>query len=141
MSVQVIDLQTIKNIEATLMNGAYFQNGHINCLHFEMDSVYYDGKPETPLQTLLKRLARINLISWNERYNDHEPTRNYGQNIRFNGNVTNIYQLLKSLQYLNYQIEGKLRKLNPVIRLGKLIKAIESKIIENLEGYEKATWG
>lgn len=86
MSVQVIDLQTFKDIEATLTGASgYFQNGHKNCLYFEMDSVYYDDKTETPLQTLLKRLVRINLMSWNERYKDNEPIRNYGQKLKFNG--------------------------------------------------------
>jgi len=139
-----IDLQNIANLEATLTRGGYFENGHANCLHWHRDWVYYDSKPVTPLQNFLIQLTRLNYLSYNYRYNETGKTsRKFASRLNFNkGKQTNLFQALKTLECLSYNIEGeKLEKCKCFKELDRLIDAIKSKIISQNPKYEAAVWG
>jgi len=144
MSVFIIEPKTIENICRTLESGDYFTNGSKNMLYSYLEYGYFfpdeNGNDTNRIRSLLKKLYEINIISWNERYNENEPLET--NIIDFNkGKPTNIYQLLKSLECLRYQIEGEILEQDSRVQdLDRLIEQITSKIINNLPEYENAKW-
>ena len=137
MSVMVLDVKTYEKItnSGNLLSKVFYGK------NFSFDYLY----------ELSKILYNLNVVSYNETYLDNENvdfvfTEKINKNSKEKFN--NIFELLKSLQCLRYNInfdENSLKadseEYNSLIFLEKVINRIKDYIIENMEEYKISTWG
>lgn len=101
-------------------------------------------------------LYSLNVKSWNNRYKSHDPAEQiYTEEEFINGilhnrsasdNYKTIEQVLKSLQFLNYQIEDEEFKLdyteqNAMKWLRSLIRDCQMYLLRKHTQYDLAEWG
>lgn len=136
MSVIYLSSQIYEDCEASLRGNGYTTNGNENCLFSFLDWNYYDDQPQTKFQKLFNELYLLNALSYADRYNEGiRPPKplNFDK-----GKAQNPYQLLKSLECINYQIEVED---NPHVEtLHKLIKELTHRLIESNPDYKTAKW-
>ena len=92
---------------------------------------------------VIKKLYSLNAEAVNYRYEKNHPKTIPSKTLNticvFE--KVSLYQFLKSLHCLHYQIlEGEVPKTKTYKRLSKLIDGLESYIISSLSQYKKAVW-
>ena len=137
MSVMVLDVKTYEKIS---------NSGNLLSKVFYGKSFFFDY-----LYELSKILYDLNIESYNETYLDNENVDFvFAEKINKNSKekFNNIFELLKSLQCVRYNInfdENSLKadseEYNSLIFLEKVINRIKDYIIENMEEYKISTWG
>ena len=137
MSVMVLDVKTYEKIT----NSGYLLSKVFYGKSFSFDYLY----------ELSKILYNLNVVSYNETYLDNENVDFvFAEKINKNSKkkFNNVFELLKSLQCIRYNInfdENSLKadseEYNSLIFLEKVISRIKDYIIENMEEYKISKWG
>ena len=104
-----------------MLNSVYLINQYSN------KKYYYDD-----LKMILNNAYKDNQTSYNEKYNEESDIITIEIN---NKKCDNIYQVLKTLKCLKYNIEENNTQLNI------LIDNIVDGIIHNTKEYKEALWG
>jgi hypothetical protein len=112
----------------------------------------YDGVASTTEKVLegkqteefIEILYRLNVRAVNQRYIENTPEHLTRETLKtlcgFNPHVS-IYQFLKSLECLHYQMcEGEVPATKPYEQIQDLINSVSRSIAHNCEEYERATW-
>ena len=137
MSVMVLDVKTYEKISnsGSLLNKVFYGK------NFSFDYLY----------ELSKILYNFNVASYNETYLDKENVDFvFAEKINKNSKekFNNVFELLKSLQcvryniiYSKYDFKKDIEGYKSIEFLESAIKRIKDYIIENMEEYKISKWG
>ena len=134
MSIMVLNVETIEK----LGNSARFLNAICS-------KTFYSNE----IEKLFKDAYNLNIITWNKAYpddiiSDEDLEIFYKLNFNSKKRFDNIYQFLKSLQCLVYNIELKsttCRQQVIIDQLTDLVEKTKNYIINSIDEYSEAQWG
>ena len=128
MSVQLVEFKTLNSVFRTLLTQPYHGNG---------GTLY--NYPYEELQRLARKLNILNHKSYRIRYRTNKSSWMKYKASFNRGDILQPYQLLKSMQYVAYQIDEDNN--SPMQLFKAAIDELTNQIINNTDEYKKAEWG
>jgi hypothetical protein len=130
---------------STIYSGLKVYGSSQATLNFYMLKKITERMTVDTLEHLIERLYSLNVQAVNQRYGEHAVDwmgSTAFQSYRvFNPSVS-VYQFLKSLECLHYQLcEGDIPKTEEYKVLGALIDAVAMAIVHSSPEYAAANWG